>query len=58
MLGRVDACRARLDRVPDLLKRFRQSVLAAATSGQLTKASDEGIPKGWTKVRFEELTRR
>lgn len=36
VLGRVDACRARLDRVPALLKRFRQSVLAAATSGKLT----------------------
>ncbi len=36
VLGRVDACRARLARVPDLLKRFRQSVLAAATSGRLT----------------------
>ena len=34
VLGRVDACRARLDRVPALLKRFRQSVLAAATSGR------------------------
>jgi type I restriction enzyme S subunit len=37
VLGRVDACRARLDRVPFLLKRFRQSVLAAATSGKLTE---------------------
>lgn len=37
VLGRVDACRTRLDRVPDLLKRFRQSVLAAATSGKLTE---------------------
>lgn len=37
MLGRVDSCRARLDRVPALLKRFRQSVLAAATSGKLTE---------------------
>ncbi len=37
LLGRVDACRARLDRVPALLKRFRQSVLAAATSGRLTE---------------------
>lgn len=37
LLGRVDACRARLDRVPALLKRFRQSVLAAATSGKLTE---------------------
>jgi len=37
VLGRVDACRTRLDRVPALLKRFRQSVLAAATSGRLTE---------------------
>lgn len=36
VLARVDACRERLDRVPLILKRFRQSVLAAATSGQLT----------------------
>lgn len=37
VLARVDACRERLDRVPDILKRFRRSVLAAATSGELTK---------------------
>ncbi|MFN4291258.1 MAG: restriction endonuclease subunit S, partial [Permianibacter sp.] len=36
VLARVDACRDRLDRIPSILKRFRQSVLAAATSGQLT----------------------
>ena len=37
VLARVDACRDRLDRVPVILKRFRQSVLAAATSGKLTE---------------------
>jgi type I restriction enzyme S subunit len=37
VLARVDACRERLDRVPDILRRFRQSVLAAATSGSLTE---------------------
>ena len=37
VLARVDACRDRLDRLPALLKRFRQSILAAATSGQLTE---------------------
>ena len=37
VLARVDACRDRLDRIPVLLKRFRQSVLAAATSGRLTE---------------------
>ena len=37
LLARVDACRERLDRVPLILKRFRQAVLAAATSGRLTE---------------------
>ena len=36
LLARVDACRTRLDRLPALLKRFRQSVLSAAVAGQLT----------------------
>jgi len=37
LLTRVDSCRDRLDRVPQILKRFRQAVLAAATSGALTE---------------------
>ncbi|WNM63364.1 restriction endonuclease subunit S [Candidatus Nitrospira neomarina] len=37
VLARVDACRERLDRIPAILKRFRQSVLAEATSGKLTE---------------------
>ena len=37
VVARVDACRDRLVRVTPLLKRFRQSVLAAATSGGLTE---------------------
>lgn len=32
----VDACRTRLERVPQFIDRFRQAVLASATSGQLT----------------------
>jgi hypothetical protein len=36
-LARVDACRERLDRIPDILKRFREAVLAFAISGELTK---------------------
>ena len=36
MLGQVDACQQRLAKLPTLLKRFRQSVLAAACSGRLT----------------------
>lgn len=36
LLAAVDTCKARLDAIPDILKRFRQSVLAAAVSGELT----------------------
>ena len=36
LLGKVDACQQRLAKIPVLLKRFRQSVLAAACSGRLT----------------------
>ena len=36
LLGKVDACQQRLEKIPVLLKRFRQSVLAAACSGRLT----------------------
>ena len=36
LLMRVDACREHLGRIPLILKRFRQSILAAACSGLLT----------------------
>ncbi len=36
LLAKVDSIKGRLDAVPDTLKRFRQSVLAAAVSGKLT----------------------
>jgi type I restriction enzyme S subunit len=37
LLANVDAIKKRLDNAPTILKRFRQSVLAAATSGKLTE---------------------
>jgi type I restriction enzyme, S subunit len=37
LLGRIDACRDRLDSMPRLLQRFTESVLDAATSGKLTE---------------------
>lgn len=37
LLAQVDALKVRIDRIPALLKRFRQSVLAAAVSGKLTE---------------------
>lgn len=37
LLSQVDNTKARLERIPEILKRFRQSVLAAAVSGKLTE---------------------
>ena len=37
LLAQVENTKARLERIPQILKRFRQSVLAAAVSGQLTE---------------------
>lgn len=54
VLTRVDACRDRLDRVPLILKRFRQSVLAAATSGKLTEDWRQSKDK-WNYCKAEEL---
>ncbi|MFM9088810.1 MAG: restriction endonuclease subunit S, partial [Cyanobium sp.] len=53
-LAAVDACRQRLDGVADLLKRFRQAVLAAATSGELTREwrEDRGIERDWPEVQL------
>jgi type I restriction enzyme S subunit len=42
LLARVEACQERLDKIPALLKRFRQSVLATACSGRLTADWREG----------------
>jgi type I restriction enzyme S subunit len=36
LLGKVDDCQQKLVKIPIILKRFRQSVLAAACSGRLT----------------------
>jgi type I restriction enzyme S subunit len=36
LLEKVDACQQRLAKIPVLLKRFRQAILAAACSGRLT----------------------
>ncbi len=37
LLAQVDTLKTRLDTIPTILKRFRQSVLAAAVSGKLTE---------------------
>lgn len=58
LMAAVDACRARLDKVPLLIKRFRQSVLAAATTGALSEDWREahGVKfEKWLEPSLEEL---
>nr|WP_082664961.1 restriction endonuclease subunit S [Burkholderia ambifaria] len=56
VLARVDACRERLDRVPIIIKSFKQSVLAAATSGRLTaqwRQEHNITADSWTSATIE-----
>ncbi|MFN8011316.1 MAG: restriction endonuclease subunit S [Holophagaceae bacterium] len=65
LLAKVDASRKRLGRLPLILKRFRQAVLAAACDGRLTEdwrierhqdaVGDEGLPEGWHQVNVGML---
>ena len=57
VLGRVDACRDRLDRVGPLLQRFRQSVLSAAVSGRLSE-DDRAAKKwpAWKSIKIVDVT--
>ncbi|EGR3405965.1 restriction endonuclease subunit S [Vibrio parahaemolyticus] len=58
ILAKVDKAQARLDKIPAILKRFRQSVLAAATSGELTKEwrAIKGIDfEEWTETKLSEV---
>ncbi|MGF1736514.1 restriction endonuclease subunit S [Photobacterium satsumensis] len=48
VLAQVDTIKARLDGIPAIIKRFRQSVLAAAVSGKLTLLVKE--PPKFTKL--------
>lgn len=55
LLSRVEAGRVRLERVPGLLKRFRQSVLSAAVSGELTREWRGGGDAEWEETSIREL---
>jgi len=44
IMPRIEAVKERLDKVPTILKRFRQSVLTAAVSGKLTEQWREEHP--------------
>lgn len=52
LLARIQVCNDRIDAIPALLKRFRQAVLVAATTGVLTEdvRSEKGWPSSWEAV--------
>ena len=52
LLAQVNNLKARLDAIPAILKRFRQSVLAAAVSGQLYSFDNAN---GWQDVCIGDL---
>ena len=58
LLAQVDTLKARIDGIPALLKRFRQSVLAAAVSGRLTEewraASSSTDSNGYQSIDISE----
>ncbi|MEH1869554.1 MAG: restriction endonuclease subunit S [Nostoc sp.] len=49
LFARLDVCNNRLEQMPLILKHFRQAVLTAATSGQLTEdwREQRGTPMEW-----------
>lgn len=63
VLDKVDACHQRLAKIPVILKRFRQTVLAAACSGRLTAdwreeqghGEGEELPERWTITPLSEV---
>ncbi|HEY2934412.1 MAG TPA: restriction endonuclease subunit S [Acidobacteriota bacterium] len=60
LLAQVNAARERLARVPKILKRFRQAILAAACSGRLTEDWRKSNPQGdgVKKLLADVLSRR
>lgn len=59
LLAQVETTKSRLDRIPQILKRFRQSVLAAAVNGKLTEEwrTESGTSlDGWTETNVGHLS--
>lgn len=55
LLTRIQSCNDRFDAIPALLKRFRQAVLGAATSGALTKEWRLNAKSSWRDVKLAEV---
>jgi type I restriction enzyme, S subunit len=56
LLAQVDTLTTRIDAIPGLLKRFRQSVLTTALTGQAAQEkSKDGAATAWRSIRAEEV---
>lgn len=60
LLAQVEATKTRLEGIPDILKQFRQSVLAAAVSGELTEdwREDHSSPESANSLKARWLSER
>ena len=56
LLAQIDSTKARLEKIPQVLKCFRQSVLVAAVSGKLTEAWRTKNPDKVTKHLLKDHT--
>lgn len=60
LLAQVENTKARLERIPQILKRFRQSALGAAVSGRLTeewRAAQGTSVDSWQQTTFQKICR-
>ncbi|QQK62076.1 4'-phosphopantetheinyl transferase [Shewanella sp. LC6] len=55
LLAQVETTKARLERIPEILKSFRQSVLSAAVSGKLTEEWRESKDTCWSVVTLAKV---
>ena len=58
LLAQVESTKARLEQIPQILKRFRQAVLSAAVTGKLTERwrSEKGIPfNSWEVKKASDI---
>ena len=59
LLATVESIKTRLDKAPTIIKRFRQSILAAATSGKLTEEWREvnGVSEEWGELTVDDVAK-
>lgn len=59
LLAQVESTKARLELIPQILKRFRQAVLGAAVSGKLTEDwRDNSSLSGWIEGKLGEFIKK